>query len=182
MDERKKQEVVAVAKEKKKSFADQLKETFIQEDIKEVGKHVTDNVIVPAIKKGFYETITGGLGMLLGIDSKKSSDTVRASQVSYRAFYDKKNDERPLRARTTYSVRDMVFDDKDSAIKVLDSMNDLIYSRKSVCVADFLEMCGHEQDVVYTDYKWGWTDLRGVNVYGSSDGFRINLPKLEPLD
>ena len=182
MDERKSLEPVAKATEKKKNFGERLKETFIQEDIKEVGRHVTSDVIVPAIKKGFYETITGGLGMLLGVDQKKSSASVPAAQVSYRSFYERRNEQarEPMRARTSYPVKDMVFDDRDSAERVLESMNDLILAAKSVSVADFLELCGHDPN--YTDFKYGWTNLKGAGTYKTDDGYRIDLPRPEPLD
>lgn len=185
MDERKKLEPVASATEKKKSFGERLKETFIQEDIKEVGRHVTGDVIVPAIRKGFYETITSGLGMLLGIDQKKSSATVPGAQVSlvpYREFYERRNDSTrsPMRARTSYPVKDMIFDDRDSAEKVLESMNDLILATKSVSVADFLELCGYDPN--YTDFKYGWVNLKNAGTYQTDDGYRIDLPRPEPLD
>ena len=184
MDEQKeKAEVVAIAREKKKSFMAQLKETFVAKDIREVVKDVNEEYIVPNIKKGIFDTFTNGLGLFLGVESKKSSSaSVPGSQVSYRSFYDKKNAEenRPFRARTRYSMRDMLFDDRGDAEKVLENLNDRIAVAHSVSAGDFLDMCGCPTN--FTDYKYGWTDLRGVGVYRSSDGYRIDLPRPEPLD
>ena len=182
MDEvREKKEVVAVAKEKKKNFMLQLKETFIAKDIREVVHNVSDEYVVPNIKKGIFDTFTNGLKMLLGIESGKATSP-QGTQVSYHSFYDRKNSEseRPLRVRNRYAVRDMIFDDRGSAEKVLDNMRDLIMANKAVSVADFLDMTGNDSN--YTDCKYGWVDLRNVGVYRTDDGYRIDLPRPELLD
>jgi hypothetical protein len=59
-------------------------------------------------------------------------------------------------------------------------MHDVIGEYGSVTVADLLEMVS--LDSSFTDWKYGWTDLRGSSVKRVRGGYLIVLPKPILLD
>ena len=102
--------------------------------------YVITDVLIPSIKRAISEMVTNGIDMILygstGGRSKRSS----ADRVSYRNYYDRRDDDRYRdrdRVRTSpYSFDDIVLDSRGEAEEVLARMDELIDQYGIVSEAD----------------------------------------------
>lgn len=101
--------------------------------------------------------------------------------------------ERPRRNRSGYvHYRDVyrkadladfsiIFDTRLEADKVKDQMNDIIDKYGFVTVSDMYSLSGLT-DTSYRANKYGWANLRNVEIRQDRDGYIIDLPKPLPID
>ena len=84
-------------KTRKKSQVRKFTDVFISEDVSNVKSYILMDVLVPTIKKAISDIVKDGIDMLLGTGGP-SSRTTNASKVSYRNYYDRRdNDRNPVR-------------------------------------------------------------------------------------
>ena len=172
-------------KTRKKGEMQKLAGMFISEDISNVKSYVFMDVLIPAVKKAIYDIITDGVDMILYGGQGRKKKTVNAEKVSYRSYYNRKNDDEPrydrLRERSVYSYDEVIFDNRSQAEEVLERMDELVTEYKMVSVSDLYDLVGITGK--YTDCKYGWTNLRDVEPIRVRDGgYVLNLPKPRPLD
>lgn len=170
-------------KTKKKSGVHKLADVFLSEDAPNVKSYILGDVFIPAVKKLFYDIITGGADMLfLGGKGRKSSP---ASTVNYRQYYDRDRDRACVnnnRTRTGYTYDDIIFDNRGDAEEVLSKMDEVIDMYKIISVNDLYDLAGVSGGSS-TDCKYGWTDIRGARVERMlGGGYVIKLPRALPLD
>lgn len=171
-------------KAKKKSEIQKFADVFIQEDAQKVKSYILMDVLVPAVKKAISDIVTNGIDMILYGDTGHTKKSGSASKISYRSYYDKKNERRDYasnRTRTGYDYDDIILDNRGEAEEVLFRMDELIDTYGLVSVADFYDLVGITGN--YTDNKYGWTDIRSasvVRVHGN--GYMIKLPRALPLN
>lgn len=175
-DERRTEKVVTGStKLRKKSTLTKMANAFLPGDVDDVKRYVLRDVLIPTIKR----TISDVVDMLLGVNTTPRSSSPAGTRVSYRSYYDARNDRREstaLRTRSTpYSYDDVVFDRYDDAAEVLLRMRELVSRFDAVSVADLFDMTGHAGN--YTDNKYGWTDLSDARIERVSDGYIIRLPR-----
>ena len=167
--------VTGGTKIRKKSTLTKMANAFLPGDVDDVKRYVLRDVLIPTIKR----TISDVVDMLLGVNTTPRSSSPTGTRVSYRSYYDARNDRREsmaLRPRSTpYSYDDVVFDRYDDAAEVLLRMRELVSRFDAVSVADLFEMTGHAGN--YTDNKYGWTDLSDARIERISDGYIIRLPR-----
>ena len=180
--EKKIQKVVAgPVKQRKKSEIRKLTDIFLAEDISSVKSYIVSDVLIPGVK----DAIENVVHLLLRgeVRGRRDDDRrSRVSNVSYREYYDRGKDRyrgyRPVRSGydfTEYSVRT-----RKEAEEVLIALEDIISRYDVVSVADYNELMGVRG--VYTDNRYGWSDLRNARVVPTRDGFAIELPKAVPID
>lgn len=185
--DRKVEKVISgTAKKRKKSGAEKLASVFVTEDVEKVKSYILMDVLVPAVKKAISDIVTNGIDMILyGETNHKEHKTV-ASKVSYRNYYDKKEEPRyherysSNRSRIGYDYDDIILDTRGEAENVMERMYDLIETYKMVSVADLYELVGVTGS--YTDNKYGWTDISTASVVRIRDGYVIKMPRAMPLD
>lgn len=186
-DKKKVEKVVSGnVKVKKKNGVTKFADTFISEDIHNVKSYVITDVLIPSIKRAISEMVTNGIDMILygstGGRSKRSS----ADRVSYRNYYDRRDDDRYRdrdrdRVRTSaYSFDDIVLDSRGEAEEVLARMDELIDQYGIVSVADLYDLVGVTGN--YTDNKYGWTNIRNAEPIRVRDGYMLRLPKALPIN
>lgn len=186
-DKKKVEKVVSGSvKVKKKNGVTKFADSFISEDIHNVKSYVITDVLIPSIKRAISEMVTNGIDMILygstGGRSKRSS----ADRVSYRNYYDRRDDDRYRdrdrdRVRTSaYSFDDIVFDSRGEAEEVLARMDELIDQYGIVSVADLYDLVGVSGN--YTDNKYGWTNIRNAEPIGVRGGYMLRLPKALPIN
>lgn len=171
-------------KVKKKNGVTKFADNFISEDIHNVKSYVITDVLIPSIKRAISEMVTNGIDMILygstGGRSKRSS----ADRVSYRNYYDRRDDGRYRdrdRVRTSpYSFDDIVLDSRGEAEEVLARMDELIDQYGIVSVADLYDLVGVSGN--YTDNKYGWTNIRNAEPIRVRDGYMLRLPKALPIN
>ncbi len=179
-EQRKQEKVISGnARQRKKSVGSKLGSAIISNDVDSVGNYIFMDVLVPSFKKMISDIVCNGVNMLLGEPNRDRSRS-NGSRVSYRAYYDERNDRQSSqRVRPSYSYDDIIFDDRGDAEEVLCRMEELIDRFQVVSVADLFDMAGLSCN--YTDNKYGWTDLRDARVERVHDGYVIRLPRATTL-
>lgn len=176
--------VNGTVKTKKKNAVTKFADVFLAEDIDSVKKYLVSEVVVPTLKKAFFDFITKGASMFIYGDSRgaKTSDFRSADSISYRNYSDySKGDRRPaipMRAYG-YSYEDLIYESHAEASEVLTRMDELMESYKVVSIADMKELSGIA--CVHTDYDYGWDDIRSANIVPLKDGWVIKMPKATPI-
>ena len=176
--------VKGTAKVKKKTEMRKFADIFISEDVKNVKSYVLMDVLVPAIKKAISDIVTDGIDMILYGGNGKRSKNSTSSKISYRNYYDRRDDHRPSvgssGVRTGYSHDDIVLESRAEAEEVLARMDELIDTYGVVSVADLYDLVGITGN--YTDNKYGWTNVRNAEPVRVRDGYLLKLPKAAPIN
>ena len=186
--ERKKLEKVVqgTAKVKKKSKTSKFAEMFLAEDISNVKSYIVSDVLIPAAKKLFVDTIRDAVDMLVygGTNRVKRSGGFRADYISYNRFSDRRDDRRSIsdsRTRSGYSYDDIILESRGEAEEVLDRMDELIETYGMVSVMDLYDLVGVSGN--YTDNKYGWINIKNAEpVRTMGGGYMLKLPKAIPLN
>ena len=169
-------------KTKKKSGFRKLVDAFIQEDATTVKNYIWNEVLVPAVKKTFSDTVTNALDMFLWGKNGGRRPRGNAERVSYRSYYDRPSSSyrESDRRQRSYDYDDVILDSREEADEVLARMEELLADYKVVSVADFYDLVGITGKT--TDNNYGWTDLRSASVVRDRDGYLIKLPRAEALE
>lgn len=78
-----------------------------------------------------------------------------------------------------YNINNLIFNDREVCETIIIKMNESVHRYGTVSVGDFYEFAG--QQCSYTDYDYGWRDLKDVSVISVRDGYSIQFPKVVPL-
>lgn len=181
-DERKKLDKVITGKAKvKKNEIRKFTDVFIAEDAREVKSYILLDLLIPRLKDTVVDIITGAVNMLAYGKAGTHRSTTNASRVSYRSFYDKKDEPRTSEAarRGSYNFYDITLDSRPEAEEVLDRLDEAIKAYGMVSVGDLYDLVGISGE--YTDQKYGWYNLRNASVVRVSDGWLLKMPKAMPL-
>lgn len=161
---------------KKKKGLGKVARIFISEDIHKVKSYLTNDILVPALKRAAM----GTLDMILngGKTSYTGTTAPTGQKISYRKYYDDQNNPPymnavPAKPRFDYDI--IKFQHRGEAEAVLDEMRAILGEFKSVTVADMYDLVG--LDHPYTFTKYGWMTLQDVRVVQWGDGYIIELPK-----
>lgn len=178
---------------RKKSLSKRFREAFIGDDAQGVVSYVTFDVLIPAAKDMIVDAGTQALeraffGEGSGRSRSSRSSSARGSSTftNYRGFSTApRREEEPRsrmsrRSRVNHNFDDLIIDTRVEAEEVLDHLFELVSKYEAATVADLYEMTGITGE--FTDEKWGWTDLRGSHVRKVRGGWRIDLPRPEPID
>ena len=173
---------------RKKSDARKLADMIISEEASNVKSYVLMDVIIPTIKETIVDIIKDSVEMIfLGGKSrgtKSRSGSSSGSYVSYRSYSDRdRRDsyrEEP-RSRSRFDLDDIVFENRGEADMVLEQMQDIIDTYKTVSVGDLYDMI--DKTAPYTANDYGWTNLRNAYVERvRGGGYRLKLPRPLPID
>lgn len=168
--------VQGTATKHEKSVAQKTAETFFGGDLRDVFRSTLMDVLIPAAKNMFFDTFTQGLSRLLwnGGQEPVSSRRTNTYRIDYSGRSRNTSSTR-VTSRNTYSFDNVTLPTRDDAERVIQGLYDILDQYKAVTVADFYGLTGITS--AYTDERWGWTDLRGINVQRVREGFRINIPR-----
>lgn len=170
-------------KTKKRSDIRKFTDVFLAEDMDSVKTYVVQDVLIPTVKTAIVDIVTNGINMFFFGDTNGGRKSSTASKVSYRSYYDKRDDRRDYnanRTRTGYSYDDIYLDNRGEAEEVLARMDELVATYGMVSVADLYDLVGVTGN--YTDNKYGWNDIRSASIIRNREGYKIKLPKALPLD
>lgn len=174
--------ITGTAVQRKKNGLDKLGSVFLANDVKDVKNYILQDVLIPTIKRAFYDIVCSGTGMLLG-ERNPQRGGGQANRVSYRSYYDRNDDRRNTggnsRAKSNYSYNDLIFNNRGDAEVVLERMFELLERFEAVSVADLFDLAGESSN--YTDNKYGWTNLDDARVQAVREGYIIQLPRATTL-
>ena len=162
-----------------------LADIFISEDIANVKSYIFMDVLVPAIKKAIYDIVTNGIDMFLYGGSGKNKSNSTSSKVSYRNYYEKKNNNgyrgsENVQSRNGFDYDDIIFSNRGEAEAVKQQMHDVIDQYGIVTVADLYDMAG--LTAPYTSQKYGWMSVGSAEAVRVRDGYMLKLPRAVPID
>lgn len=174
--------------QKKQSFGDKLKETFIAEDARDVGDYILWDILIPTIKRTIRDIIVGSADRIfLGTGTSSSQNLVRERGVTrvvtrndYSSISSRKSTVSSIpSAKTTgrspnFGLNDVIFEAYDDAANVLDRMVDSLETYGNVSVDDFFDLVG--KSAPYTAQNWGWTSLSAASIVTVRGGYFIKLP------
>ena len=176
--------VVAKGKIQKKTFGEKFKEIFIGEDIQNVGEYILKEVVVPTIKNTVVDIIQNGISLLIfGESSSKNSNRRNGQYVSYGSYSSNSSRDRRRddRRDAPNDKGNIIFNSRGDAQAVLDHLLDILDTYRAVTVANYYEAADVPSN--YQDRKWGWTDLRYVDIrMARGGGWYIDLPRVEYID
>lgn len=168
--------------QKRKSGVQKLAETFLGGDVKDVGSYILNDVMIPAAKDMMYDMVSQGFQRLLFGESRQDrTRDRRRDYTSYASYYrggSRDNRQRPA-TRNRNDFDDIILRTREDAEDVLGRMQDLAADYGKCTVADLYNLVGISSK--YTDYDYGWTDLRGASISRTREGYLLNLPRTESL-
>lgn len=174
--------VQGAVKTRKKNGLEKAKSVFISDDAANIKNYVVMDVLIPAMKKAISDIVTNGIEMILYGETGRTKRSSPAGSVSYRNYYDRRDDDRrtyKTPTRVGYSIDDIVLETRGDAEDVLSRMDELVDTYGVVSVADMYEMVGITGN--YTDNKYGWTNIRNARPVRVRDGYLLDLPKPQPI-
>lgn len=165
--------------QRKKSNLNKIGSLFLPGDVDSVKNYIWMDVLVPSIRRAISDIICNGVNMLLGEPYRGKSSGGVAARVNYRQYYQPENRQEYAKPRTQamYSYDDIVFETRGDAEVVLSRMEELLEHFEVVSVADLFDLAGISSESQYTDNKYGWTDLRGVQPRRVNGGYVLDLPR-----
>lgn len=187
-EEKRIQKVTRGTVKTKKNEIRKLADIFISEDVANVKSYIFMDVLVPAIKKAIYDIVTNGIDMFLYGGTGKGKSGPSGTKVSYRSYYDQKNNNSGYRgsentkSNNALDYEDLVFDNRGDAEMVKQQMKDVIGRYGVVTIADMYEMANPNLTAPYTGHKYGWMDVSSAEAVRVRDGYILKLPKAVPID
>lgn len=181
----------------KKPLSRKVKDIFIEADIKNVGRYLVYDVLIPAARNVIVDGVTQGINrMVYGPDAVRRSRFGPGSRTTYTNYSSPINrGPIPARsypidpARTAPSMAqyrparlaqdDYVLASKEEAELVLEKMNDILDQYEVVTVGDLNELVGFNS--THVDHKWGWIVLDDVSIRQVRGGFLIDFPPADPI-
>lgn len=184
--------VVSNVTVKKPSSTSSLAKKFFANDLKTTATSVTNDVIIPGAKSLIVNILKKAVDYLF-TGTYASNDrngytnysvfSSAARNVSYVSSPNQPRQTAPTPNNTKnsiYAIDDVVFETIGDAENVLRSMNDIIGRYGTVSVLDFYELINTR--CPWTDNKYGWRDLSTAKVVRGMDGYRIQFPKVQPIE
>lgn len=169
---------------KKKNEIGKLADVFIAADARSVKNYIVTDVLIPLVKDAIEDMITNGIRMLLRGESGARKSAGSASKVSYRSYWDRRdedrfrNDSAPARTAAS-SYEDIVFDTRGEAEDVRSRLDEAIDTYGMVSVADMYDLAGISCDRTY--YNYGWTNIRNAEIIHIRQGYLLKMPKVLPI-
>lgn len=168
----------------KKSMLGRLKSSFIKDDIDDIKTWIIEDVIGPGIKHlildslsmaFFHETFYNGNYRRNDKSSRFSYNSVSSSSSRNRNNgnrYD--NDNRRI------DYRNIIVTHRSDAEEIIYKLYDQIREYGNASIGDLYSLI--DEDVKHTDFNWGWTDERDINLRQVSSGFLIDVREARYLE
>ena len=186
-EEKRIQKVVKGPVKTKRNDVRKFADIFISEDVASVKNYIFMDVLVPAIKKAIYDIVTNGIDMFLYGGTGKGKSGSNNQKVSYRNYYDQKNNSSSgyrgsenTKNHNAFDYDDIVFSNRGEAEAARQQMQDIVARYGIVTVNDLYEMT--PLTAPYTSQKYGWMDVSNVEVMRVRDGYILKLPRAVPID
>lgn len=177
--------VVTNVSVKKSSEIAKFGKSIISEDVGNVGKKLTTDVIVPGIKKLLCDMGTNFINWFIyGVKGApvSKSNVSGLNRISYSSIFDN----RPAASTTLqpkatlFTLDEVYFEDRGDAEIVLLKLKERIARYGMVSAGDFYQMV--QQPYVFTAEKYGWRDLSAADIVRKSDKYLISFPRISPLE
>lgn len=149
---------------------------LVKPDVENLGSYILTEVVVPTGK----ELVSDMVHAFLYGGSTPGRKRSTAEKVSYRSYYDKKQEPASVKP-SGYKFDDIMVNSKEEADAVLSALDDIISQFGRASVADLYDLVDISGD--YTNHNYGWTNIstaKAVRVRGG--GYMLQLPRAIVLD
>ena len=167
---------------KKKSEIRKFADIFMAEDFSTVKQYLWEDVLLPLLRDGIMSIIENGSSMLIYGEPGRKGKVSYGNKKPYSSYYS--NDRREpisVKPRIAHDYEEWSYKTSGDAAAVLSELEMLIAEYQFASIQD-LYIASGVQCNNYTYSKYGWSDLRDAEVVSTRDGWRIKLPKAEPLN
>jgi hypothetical protein len=182
---------------KKKSIGAKFREVFIEADFRSVTQYIIYDVLIPAARNTIVDVATKGVErMMYGESAIRRRNYGSGTRITYNNPIDRGYVDRGYRDASTnpprgrlpsvrdsqlqrHSQDDLILSTKEDAALVLERMNDILDNWPVVSLADFKELVGIPS--TFIDNRWGWVNLKDVQILQVREGYVIDLPSAEPI-
>ena len=166
-------------KKKGKSFGEKVVDNFINEEVDDVKGYLISDVLVPTVKKTIIDVIKMFFYGRTSGPGGPGVDIVSYNRMSGGRTYLMGSSTMPKRtSRKTFD--DIWFENRGDVETVVDNLNEIMATYHVVSVADLFELSN--QNTVFTDNRFGWTDLGAMRVIQSGGGYILKMPPPRPID
>jgi hypothetical protein len=145
-----------------------------------MGNALFSEIIKPALQSMFLDFGNEGLHMLIRGESSRAPHQKGGQPIPYYQQYGIKKVQ-SLRQGPPQKVQyvsdpyeDVYFVHRQEAEYVLGKMMERAAGYGRATMGDLYDLCGLDHD--RTAERWGWTDLGGVRVMHTTDGYLITFP------
>lgn len=172
----------------KKTANSKFRDTFIASSAADVKDYIVNDIVIPTIKKTLYDIFVNGLGLTLFGEARGDKQSRPGSNVSYVKYYDERNGYRrdsyvpSYRTRSGYSYSDVIVDTRGEAEELLDRMVELINGYGIASVLDLYDMAGLNTYTTDNDYGWTRSAIRDAQIIRDRDGWRLKMPRPQPIN
>lgn len=177
--------------ESRKSLGKKFAETFVSEDVESVKSYIFSDVIIPMVKDMIVGVINQGADMLFygrsGGTNYKGRSNGKYGSASYQSYYNGGKQKAYSSGQPTRDTSEITFDTRKLAWDVLEEMRAVVEQYDNLSIIDYHDIVekvtGFVASSNYTDDRYGWTDLSGVDVKMVRGGrYVLTLPKAVLLD
>jgi len=184
------------AKTKKRSTRRKFSEAFVAGDVKNAIAYTVFDILLPEARDLLWSVVSGGFEKwLFGDGRRRGPSGYTQSQWGSPSYtqqyqYNRISSGGPLMsgatraqsraARAKHNFDDIILGSRNEAEEVITQMFEVMNHYGQVSVADLYDLVGLSAS--HTDYKWGWTNLRGAGTSRDRDGYLLDLPDPEPID
>lgn len=178
--------VVGEVTVQKKTLGRKIKDVVAQADFKGSTNYVIAEVLIPAARNMFLDSITKGAERLVGGNVQPRPRYGTGTRVTmYNSPIHRGPREigptrrPPIEPRTRRTQADYILASRDEADLVLERLNDIIDNYDVASVADLNDLLG--MPTTYTDNKYGWVYLGDTQIRQIREGYLLDLPPAEPI-
>lgn len=180
---------------KKTGIGQRFKNIFFGGDIKQAGRYVGAEIILPAIRNLVWDMISKGSERVIYGDSSRGR-----RPYDYRPRYSYNNpiyrrDPRDIRERPSHlpdqapysrgltrryeGQGQIILASREDAERVAELLLEIVSQYEVASMADLNEMLGLPSS--HIDNKWGWTYLSNIEIRQIRDGYLLELPPVEEI-
>ena len=166
-------------KKKGKSFGEKFVDSFINERVDNVGEFVREEIVIPTIKKTILEAISMMFYGKPNVSDRSSGSIFPYNKMSSSRTILMGSSDAPKRS-SKKTFDDIWFENRGDVETVVDNLDLILNTYGVLSVADLFELSG--QDTVFTDNRFGWTDLGSMKVVQGHGGYILKMPPPRPID
>lgn len=161
------------------------KQPGLAEDIRNIGNSLFETLLMPTFKSMIVDFLTNSIQMIVFRSNPMFGPvTPRPPHRSYNKMYGGRQTRQPAVHRGSPYDRqqvyeDIFFDNREEAQLVLGRLMERVAEYGWATVGDLYSLSGLQTN--YTQEQHGWSNLYGVRIIPTSDGYLIDLPEPQYL-
>lgn len=176
---------------KKEGVSSKFKRVFLGGDFHTAADYVLSEVLLPALRNLLADTVSKGADRLIyGDSARKRGPTNYAPRTQYHNPLIRQDprylpNQPPVQRWTgnQKTFHNIIVSTKEDADGVVEAMIDIVDKYEVVSIADLNEILGlPSTEGSHVDNKWGWTNLRSIEVRQVREGHEISFPPLEEIE